>query len=230
MDNNLKHAGTSIDRMKEISTWVSSVQDLDQLLELIIETATRMMDAKASSLLLLDPKTQRLYFKVATGEKKDDVKQFEIDLGQGIAGHVAQTVERLLIPNVLKDPRWYKEISESIGFQTQSIACVPMKLNDPNSVAIELLHDVVGQRDKDAETLVGGELLGDAQGDVHVGAVADHRQVRSRAAERGPAYDINLRVFRTLQGTITGWPTRRPAGRAGRGALRGLRPGDPRAQ
>ena len=126
MDNNLKHADISIDRLKEISTWVSSVQDLDQLLELIIETATRMMDAKASSLLLLDPKTQKLYFKVATGEKKDDVKQFEIDLGQGIAGHVAQTGEPLLIPNVSKDPRWYKEISESIGFKTRSIACVSM--------------------------------------------------------------------------------------------------------
>ena len=91
---------SSIDRLKEISTWVSSVQDLDQLLELIIETATRMMDAKASSLLLLDPKTRKLYFKVATGEKSTDVKQFEIDLGQGIAGHVAQTGEPLLIPDV----------------------------------------------------------------------------------------------------------------------------------
>ena len=81
---------SSIDRLKEISTWVSSVQDLDQLLELIIETATRMMDAKASSLLLLDQKTKKLYFKVATGEKSLDIKQFEIDLGQGIAGHVAE--------------------------------------------------------------------------------------------------------------------------------------------
>ncbi len=52
---------TSIDRLKEISTWVSSVQDIDQLLELIIETATRMMDAKASSLLLVD-KTQISFF------------------------------------------------------------------------------------------------------------------------------------------------------------------------
>ena len=43
---------------------------MDQLLELIIETATRMMDAKASSLLLVDPKKNKLYFKVATGEKK----------------------------------------------------------------------------------------------------------------------------------------------------------------
>jgi len=51
MNNIPASADASIDRLKEITTWVLSVQDLDQLLELIIETATRMMDAKASSLL-----------------------------------------------------------------------------------------------------------------------------------------------------------------------------------
>ena len=144
MDKKAKDAGISIDRLKEISTWVSSVQDLDQLLELIIETATRMMDAKASSLLLLDPKTQRLYFKVATGEKKDDVKQFEIEMGQGIAGYVAQTGEPLLIPNVSEDPRWYKEISESIGFETRSIACVPMKLRGDTIGVVEIIDKADG--------------------------------------------------------------------------------------
>ncbi|MGD8335233.1 MAG: GAF domain-containing protein, partial [Desulfobacterales bacterium] len=144
MDKEIKDAGISIDRLKEISTWVSSVQDLDQLLELIIETATRMMDAKASSLLLLDPKTQRLYFKVATGEKKDDVKQFEIEMGQGIAGYVAQTGEPLLIPNVSEDPRWYKEISESIGFETRSIACVPMKVKGETIGVVEIIDKADG--------------------------------------------------------------------------------------
>jgi Nif-specific regulatory protein len=135
---------SSIDRLKEISTWVSSVQDLDQLLELIIESATRMMDAKASSLLLLDPRSKKLYFKVATGEKGTDVKQFEIDLGQGIAGHVAQTGEPLLIPDVAHEPRWYKEISESIGFQTRSIACVPMKLNGDTIGVVEIIDKADG--------------------------------------------------------------------------------------
>jgi Nif-specific regulatory protein len=134
----------SIDRLKEISTWVSSVQDLDQLLELIIETATQMMDAKASSLLLLDQKTKKLYFKVATGEKGTDVKQFEIDLGQGIAGYVAETGEPLLIPDVAKDPRWYKEISESIGFRTQSIACVPMKVQGEIIGVVEIIDKADG--------------------------------------------------------------------------------------
>ena len=83
---------TTIDRLREISHWVSSVLDLDNLLELIIETATRMMQAKASSLLLLDPKTRKLYFKVAIGERKEELRKYEINLGQGIAGTVAQSL------------------------------------------------------------------------------------------------------------------------------------------
>jgi Nif-specific regulatory protein len=112
---------------REVTNWVNSVLNLEQLLEVIIDTATRMMEAKASSLLLLDEKTQKLYFKVTTGEKSDEVRKFEVGLGEGIAGYVAQKGEPLLIPDVRKDPRWDKKISESIGFKTTSIACVPLK-------------------------------------------------------------------------------------------------------
>lgn len=128
-----------IDHLKEISTWISSVLDLDQLLELIIDTGTKMMEAKASSLLLLDKKTRKLSFKVATGEKKEEVRNFEVNLGQGIAGYVAEKGEPLLIPDVRKDARWYKKISESIGFETRSIACVPMKLNGDVIGVVEII-------------------------------------------------------------------------------------------
>ena len=125
--------------LREITTWVNSVLDLDQLLELIIDTATRMMEAKASSLLLLDEKTKKLYFKVATGAKSEEVRQFEINLGEGIAGYVAEKGEPLLIPDVSKDPRWDKKISEYIGFQTTSIACVPMKLGNKIIGVVEII-------------------------------------------------------------------------------------------
>jgi len=116
-----------ISHLKEISTWVSSVQDLDKLLELIIESAARVLKAKAASLLLVDRKSNTLFFQVATGEKKKEVKEYRVKMGQGIAGHVAETGKPLLIADVRNDPRWFKEISESIRFETQSIACVPLK-------------------------------------------------------------------------------------------------------
>jgi Nif-specific regulatory protein len=146
---------TTIDRLREISHWVSSVLDLDNLLELIIDTATKMMQAKASSLLLLDPKTKKLYFKVAIGERKEELRKYEINLGQGIAGLVAQTGEPLLIQDVSHDPRWYKQISESIGFQTRSIACVPMKVGDEIIGVVEIIDKEDGSpiQNEDMKTL-----------------------------------------------------------------------------
>jgi len=141
--------------LKEISTWVSSILDLDELLELIIDTATRMMNAKASSLLLLDEKTKKLYYKVATGEKRDELAKFEVDLGAGIAGHVAESGEPVLIPDVNKDPRWCRDINESIGFETRSIACVPMKVNGKVIGVVEIIDKEDGSpiTDQDMATL-----------------------------------------------------------------------------
>jgi Nif-specific regulatory protein len=87
----------------------------------------------------LDEKTKKLYFKVATGAKSDEVRQFEINLGEGIAGYVAKKGEPLLIPDVSKDKRWDKRISEYIGFQTTSIACVPMKLGNKTIGVVEII-------------------------------------------------------------------------------------------
>ncbi|MFP4038042.1 MAG: sigma 54-interacting transcriptional regulator, partial [Desulfobacteraceae bacterium] len=114
-----------------------------------------MMRAKASSLLLLDEKTKKLYFKVATGDKGEEIRKFEISLGQGIAGWVALTAEPLLIPDVTNDARWYKEISDSIGFETRSIACVPMKVEGEVIGVMEIIDKENGEAivDEDMKTL-----------------------------------------------------------------------------
>jgi Nif-specific regulatory protein len=140
-----------IKHLKEISSWVSSVQDLDKLLELIIESATQVMQAKAASLLLVETKTNTLYFQVATGEKKEEIKEYRVKMGQGIAGHVAHTGEPLLIADVANDSRWYKEISESIRFETQSIACVPLKIEDQTIGVVQIIDKEDGRPLQEAD-------------------------------------------------------------------------------
>jgi Nif-specific regulatory protein len=148
-------ANASIMRLKEISSWVSCVHDLDQLLELIIDTATDMMAAKASSLMLLDHKTKKLFFKVATGEKRQEIKTFEVKLGQGIAGYVAETGKSILIKDVKSEPRWYKNISDAIGFDTRSIACVPMISGNDVIGVVQIIDKIDGSaiEEKDLHTL-----------------------------------------------------------------------------
>jgi Nif-specific regulatory protein len=137
-------ASPAIEHLKEISFWVNSVQDPDQLIERIVATAARMMGARASSLLLVDPNSRRLYFKVATGEKGTDVKRFQVEMGEGIAGHVACTGEPLLIPDVTRDPRWQPRISASVGFDTRSIACAPLKLDGEVIGVLEIIDKADG--------------------------------------------------------------------------------------
>lgn len=144
MDSIVSSSEMPIDRLKEISSWISSAHDLDNLLTLIVETAARAMNARAGSLLLLDRKTGKLYFQVATGSKKERVKSYEVELGQGIAGTVAQKGTPLLIPDVQKDPRWYKGISEALSFETRSIACVPMRMGNEIIGVVQVIDKADG--------------------------------------------------------------------------------------
>ncbi len=155
MKTSTQHPDLSIDHLKDISTWISFVDDLNQLLELILETGNRIMKAKASSLLLLDQKTKKLHFKVTTGAKKEEMKNFEIKLGQGIAGHVVETGEPLLIRDVAREKRWYRNISDQIGFKTRSILCVPMRVENKIIGAIEFINKTGGQsfQERDLELL-----------------------------------------------------------------------------
>ncbi len=117
-----------IDLLNDISAWVSSVRDQEQLPGLIVNTAARLLQARASSLLLLDEDGETLRFEVTTGPKKKEVKKHVVKLGQGIAGHVAKTGEPLLVADVETDDRWDKSISDDLDFRTRSIACSPLKI------------------------------------------------------------------------------------------------------
>lgn len=116
--------------LKDVTDLVGSVADLDNLLTILVITATRVMGVKASSLLLVDRKTDKLFFHIAVGDKREDVKRFELAKGEGIAGWVAEHGEPLLVEDVMSDPRWSPDISKSIGFDTKSIACVPLKMGE----------------------------------------------------------------------------------------------------
>ena len=148
-------ANAPIDQLKAISSWVSSVQDLDKLLQLIIESATGVVRAEAASLLLLDPTTNTLYFKVTTGAKGEEVKEFRIKIGQGIAGHVAETGQPLLIADAQQDNRWMREISDSINYETRSMACVPLKINNRTIGVVQ----VINKKDKTQFTHADMDVL-----------------------------------------------------------------------
>jgi len=86
---------SAIDRNKfdtliEINALINSeYSDGKELLRTIIESATRLMEAEASSLLLVNPENNKLYFEISLGTKGPEVQRFSLNMGEGIAGWVA---------------------------------------------------------------------------------------------------------------------------------------------
>ena len=64
------HSDISIDQLKDISAWVSFAHDLNQLLELILETGARIMRAKGQFSVAAGSKNKKALFQSGHRKKK----------------------------------------------------------------------------------------------------------------------------------------------------------------
>jgi Nif-specific regulatory protein len=129
------------DTLIEINTLINSdFEDARSLLTRILESATKLTSGEASSLLLVNPDNNKLYFEIALGSKGSDVKKFELNMGEGIAGWVAQHNTSLIVNDVDSDKRFFSDISKQVGFPTDSILAVPMRIRDKCVGVLEIIN------------------------------------------------------------------------------------------
>ncbi|MFO7850312.1 MAG: sigma 54-interacting transcriptional regulator [Spirochaetia bacterium] len=118
----------------------SDVRDGKTLLTRILESATRLSYGEASSILLVNPENDTLYFEVALGSKGSAVQQYSLKMGEGIAGWVAQNNTGLIVNDVDSDERFSSNISRKVGFSTTSILAVPMRVRERCIGVIEIIN------------------------------------------------------------------------------------------
>jgi Nif-specific regulatory protein len=123
----------------------SNYSDVRALLTRILESATKLAEGEASSLLLLNQESNKLFFEIALGSKGPDVKKFSLNLGEGIAGWVAEHKTSLIVNDVDTDKRFFSDISKKIGFPTTSILATPMHIKDDCVGVIELINKKNGK-------------------------------------------------------------------------------------
>jgi Nif-specific regulatory protein len=139
-----------VDRKKfetliEINTLINSNQsDVKDLLRRIVESATRLIEGEASSLLLLNPENNKLYFEIALGTKGPEMQRFSLSMGEGIAGWVASNNRSLVVNDVQSDSRFFSDISKKINFPTRAILAVPMRVKDRCVGVIEIINKLDG--------------------------------------------------------------------------------------
>src|ERR1043165_3571021 len=89
---------------------------VDALLEEVLTTALKVVNARAGAILLADAETKQLAFRYGVKESSRALLGTAIPWDQGIAGAVFQSGQAELVPDAKKDPRHLGAVDEITGF------------------------------------------------------------------------------------------------------------------
>jgi diguanylate cyclase (GGDEF)-like protein len=138
-----------LDTLIEMASLINSTLDPLSIRKKAIEAATRLLNAEAGSLLLLDHETGELFFEVALGEAGEKVKSIRLAKGMGVAGWVAENDEPVIINDVASDPRFYKGADDESGFVTRNMVCVPVRSKERIIGVLQAINKIDGEFEPD---------------------------------------------------------------------------------
>ncbi len=130
----------------DVSAIISTTLDLDELINLVMQKAMSVMNAEASSIMLLNEHSNRLECRFALGSVQEKVRnKIQLEVGQGIAGWVAKNGEPLIVEDVKNDSRFYQAVDQKTGFITRSILAAPLKIKGKIIGVAEVINRLDGK-------------------------------------------------------------------------------------
>ena len=120
----------------ELGREVTSVLNLDELLEKIPQLISRLTSFTVFSVYLLDDAHNNLRIAYAVGYPEEAVRNFRLEVGQGVVGTAVAEQRAILVGDVSAEPRWMGVV-ENI----QSALAVPLRHQGKVIGALNLLSD-----------------------------------------------------------------------------------------
>ncbi len=116
--------------------------DRDEGLRFVLDLAMEKIRCDAGSVLLGRYQTGDLAFVIARGPKADDILRLRLSVpwGKGIVGFSAQENVCLAVSDAERDPRFYRAVSDAVGYATRSALCAPIASGGRVRGALELLN------------------------------------------------------------------------------------------
>jgi Nif-specific regulatory protein len=128
------------------SRWLTESIHLDTLLKRIVRSVSGLLSCEAGSVLLIDPCTNELTFRVVLGTEGTVLQNVRLKMGEGVAGWVAQHRRPVVINDVAADVRFSPKVDRITGFKTKSILAVPLLDRDRVLGVLEVLNTSKGRR------------------------------------------------------------------------------------
>ena len=138
--------------LSQVSRVISSTLEPDQVLDLILDQAVKVVGAVGGSLVLVDEQTKELVFELAVGPTADELMGTRMPWGRGLVGEAAATGKPLIVNDTAADPRWFSGYDEATDFVTQSILCAPMITRQEVIGVLEIVNKQDGSPFDESET------------------------------------------------------------------------------
>lgn len=139
--------------LQEIGVLLGSTLDLNELLKMVLDRISDVMEADRSTLYLLDEDTGELWSKVAQGEHTIEIR---LKVGEGLAGSVAKTGKSLNLKDAYQDVRFDAEWDRRTGYRTRSVLAVPLKNQHGRIIGVvQVLNRSTGYFTREDEALLG---------------------------------------------------------------------------
>ncbi len=153
-DRATQHAHT-LDILNQISRTITSSLEIDDVIQKTMAGINTLLNVEAGSLLLQDPNTNELYFKITLRGENKQVTSYRLRPDEGVAGWVVANNQPAIVNQPSTDKRFSNKIDLAIGFTTHNILCVPLVVKGKASGALELVNKRSGPfDDADQELLV----------------------------------------------------------------------------
>ncbi|HEM62449.1 MAG TPA: GAF domain-containing protein, partial [Chloroflexi bacterium] len=188
-----QHSLEQLTFLHETSQALTSTLDLRQVLDSTMELATDILDAQASTLMLIDEATNELVFDIPYGEKRELLRSYRMPMDEGIAGWVATHGEPTIVNDVAADERFGRDTDVRTGFLTQSVICVPLQIKDRTIGVLEALNKTSNEGFTEDDLRLLSTLA--AQASI---AIENARLYRSLREERDKIIRIQEEARRAL--------------------------------
>ncbi|HEX6383986.1 MAG TPA: GAF domain-containing protein, partial [Anaerolineae bacterium] len=119
------------DVISDISYALTSTLSLQVIYNQLMEPVRRTLNIESISVGLIEPTSGDISFvDMLMGPLFKDLPPIRLKRGQGIAGWVAEHRQPLIINDVYADKRFYSLVDRQSGFQTHSMICIPLQVEE----------------------------------------------------------------------------------------------------
>ncbi len=132
-----------LDTINMISKTITSVLDIDELLDRCLGEINRKLNIQHSSIMLIDENRNELLVRASRGYRSSQVLGKTQKIDEGIAGRVVKDKKPILVQDIRRDDRFNR--NERPDYKTKSFVSVPLVLRERVLGVINVIDKIAGE-------------------------------------------------------------------------------------